>query len=63
MADGAKFKKAKKYTDVVNPPLLTGGKNKKILELVNIFGLHILLGVNKTCLKTMSVGYSMSNNI
>ena len=44
MADGAKLKKAKKDTNVVHPPLLTGDKNKqKILELVNIIGLHILL--------------------
>ena len=42
MADGANFKKAKKYTNVVHPPLLTGDKNKKIQELVNIPGLHIL---------------------
>ena len=34
MADGANLKKAKKYTNVVHPPLLTSDKNKKILELV-----------------------------
>ena len=46
MADGANLKKAKKYTNVVvHPPLLTGNKNKKLLELVNIPDLHILLGV------------------
>ena len=39
-----KLKKAKKYTNVVHPPLLTWDKNKKVLELVNIPGLHILLG-------------------
>ena len=36
MVDGANLKKAKKYTNVVHPPLFTGDKNKKILELVNI---------------------------
>ena len=41
---GAKLKKKKKYTFVVHPSLLTGDKNKKILKLVNIPGLHILLG-------------------
>jgi hypothetical protein len=51
MADGANLKKAKKYTNVVNSPLLTGNKNKKILELVNIPGLHILLGVVDKILK------------
>ena len=35
MADGANLKKAKKYTKVVHPLLLTGNKNKRILELVN----------------------------
>ena len=49
MADGAYLKKAKKYLNVVHPLLLTGDKNKKILELINIPGLHILLGaVDKT---------------
>ena len=51
MADGANLKKANKYTNVVYPPLLTGGKNKKILELVNIPGLHILLAVVDKILK------------
>ena len=37
--DGAKSNKAKKYTYVINPPLLTGDK-KKTLEVVNIPGLH-----------------------
>ena len=50
MADRANLKKAKKYT-FVHPPLLTGDKNKKILELVNIPGLHILLGVVNNILK------------
>ena len=45
MADGTNLKKAKKFTTVVHPPLLTGDKNKKILEPVNIPVLHILLGV------------------
>ena len=43
MANGENLKKTKKYTNVVHPPLLTGSKNKKILELVNIPGLHICL--------------------
>ena len=51
MADGANLKKAKKYTNFVHSPLLTGDKNKKILELVNIPGLHILLGVEDKILK------------
>ena len=51
MADGTNLKKAKKYTNVVHPPLLTGDKNKKILELVNIPDLHILLGVVHKILK------------
>ena len=63
MADGANLKKAKKYTNVVHSPLLTGDKNKKILELVNIPGLHMLLGVVykilKIYLKTRSVGYCL----
>ena len=46
-----KFKKTKKYTNTVHPPLLTGHKNKKILELVNIPGLNILLGVVDKILK------------
>ena len=45
------LKKAKKYTNVVHPPLLTGDKNKKILELVNIPYLHTLLGVVDKILK------------
>ena len=45
MADGAYLKKANMYTSIVYPTLLTGKKNKKIPELVNIPGLHILLGV------------------
>ena len=51
MADDANLKKEKKYTSVVHPHLLTGNKNKKILELVNISGLHILLGVIDKILK------------
>ena len=51
MADGANLKKAKKYTNIVHHPLLTGDKNKKILELVNIPGLHVLLGVVDKILK------------
>ena len=51
MADGANLKKAKKYTNVVHPSLLTGDKNKKILELVNIPSLHILLGFVDKILK------------
>ena len=51
MADGAHFKKVKKYTNVVHPPLLTGNKNNKILELTNISGLHIPLGVVNKILK------------
>ena len=43
MADGAKFKKVKKYTNDVHRPLLTVYKIKKVLELVNISGLHKLL--------------------
>ena len=51
MANGANLKKAKKYKNVVHLPLLTGDKNKKMLELVNISGLHILLGVVDKVLK------------
>ena len=51
MIDGANLKKAKKYTNVVHPHLLTGNKNKKILELVNIPGLHVLLCVVNKILK------------
>ena len=51
MADNANLKKEKKYTSVVHPHLLTGNKNKKILELVNISGLHILPGVIDKTLK------------
>ena len=41
----------KKDTSVVYPPLLTGDKNKKILELVNIPDLHTLLGAVDKILK------------
>ena len=51
MADGANLKKGKKYANDVHPHLLIGDKNKKILELVNIPGLHILLGVTDKILK------------
>ena len=42
MADGAKLKKAKSTQMFFITLLLTGNKNKKILELVNIPGQHIL---------------------
>ena len=51
MADGAKLKKVKKYTNVVYPLLLTRDKNKNILEYVNILGLHKLLGAVDKILK------------
>ena len=51
MADGANLKKAKKYTNLVHPPLLIGDKNKKILELVNIPDLHRMLGIVDKILK------------
>ena len=50
MADGAKLKKAKKYTNIVHHLLLRGDK-KNILEYVNIPGLHILLGAVDKILK------------
>ena len=43
MANGAKLKKAKKYTNVIHPLLLTGDKNKNTQKQVNILGLHIML--------------------
>ena len=49
-ADDENLKK-KKYINVVHLLLLTGDKNKKILELVNIPGLHKLLDVVDTILK------------
>ena len=57
MADGANLKKAKKYTNVVHPPLLIGDKNKKMLELVNIPDLHILLGVVDKILKKIEKSF------
>ena len=52
MAVGANLKKATKNTQMLPiPTLLIGGKNKKILELVNIPGLHILLCVVDKILK------------
>ena len=45
MVDGAKLGNAKEFSNVVHPPLLTGDPTKKIIEIVNIPGLHILLGV------------------
>ena len=51
MADDANLKKAKKYTNVVHPPLLTSDKNKKVLKLVSIHGLYILIGVVAKILK------------
>ena len=44
MTGGANFKKVKNFTFVVHSLLSTEDKNKKVLELVNIPGLHILLG-------------------
>ena len=46
-----KKKKKKKVQKCCSSPLLTGDKNKKILELLNIHGLHILQGVVDKILK------------
>nr|XP_047135292.1 uncharacterized protein LOC124812537 [Hydra vulgaris] len=51
MAAGGNIAKAKNFSNVVNPPLLTGNVTKKILEIVNIPGLHILLGIVDKLLK------------
>ena len=56
MADGASLKKAKKYTNVVHPPLLTGDKNKKILELVNIPVDKILIEFEKKLFENKECG-------
>ena len=45
MVDGGKLGNAKEFRNVVHPPLLTGDPTKKAIEIVNIPGLHILLGV------------------
>ena len=44
MTDDAKFKKAKKYTNVVHPLLLRGEKNKNMLKQKN----------NRTCKNSWS---------
>ena len=70
MTDGAKLKKAKKYTNIVHHLLLREDK-KYILEYVNILGLYLLLGavekflknIEFFLLKTLCVGYSLSSNI
>ena len=51
MADGAKFKKGNKVYKCYSSLLLTGDKNKNILEHVNILCLHILLGAVGKILK------------
>ena len=44
IAAGGNIAKAKYFSNVVNHPLLTGNVTMKILSIVNIPGLHILLG-------------------
>nr|XP_047132589.1 uncharacterized protein LOC124811278 [Hydra vulgaris] len=51
IAAGENIAKAKNFSNVVNPPLLTGNVTKKILEIVNKPGLHILLGIVDKLLK------------
>ena len=41
---GKDVKKAKKYQNVINPPLLTGDNNTKTLDVLNISELHCLTG-------------------
>ena len=53
---GGKLKEAKYYQNVVHPPLLTGKPDSKILELINIPGLHILLGIVDKILVEMEKG-------
>ena len=43
MAAGGNIAKVKNFSNVVSPPLLTGNVTKKILEILNIPGLHIFL--------------------
>ena len=51
MATGGKIAKAKSFSNVVNSPLLTGNVMKKILEFVNIPGLHVLISIVDKLLK------------
>ena len=54
MADGAKLKKAKKYTKVVYPVLLIGDKNKQKTRTCKY---------SWSTYTTRSASYSLSNNI
>ena len=42
---GSKLQQAKKYNNVVNPPLLTGPDGDKVLSLVYFPELHVLTGI------------------
>ena len=51
MAAGGNIAKVKNFSNVVSPPLLTGNVTKKILEILNIPGLHIFLDIVDKLLK------------
>ena len=44
-ADGADLKAAKKFTNVVNPALITGPPDRRIIEVLNFSELHVMTGV------------------
>ena len=43
--NGSNLKQAQKYNNVVNPPLLTGSDNTKVLSIVYFPELHVLTGI------------------
>ena len=45
LAAGGKHKDLKKFQNVMHKPLLTGNPDSEIIELLNVPGLHILLGI------------------
>ena len=44
-ADGADLKAAKKFTNVVNPALISGPPDRRIIEVLNFSELHFMTGV------------------
>ena len=62
MAAGGNIAKAKYFSNEVNPPLLTGNVTMKILSIVNIPGLHILLGIVDKLVKLIEKNLFESTN-
>lgn len=53
MKDGSILKNAMKYDNVINPPLLTGPDDAKVLSLVYFPELHVLIGIVSKLVKEM----------